>query len=290
MVLSLARSLLRRAGATMAGTSGFNGSASTIPSCYLIFIVTLFLGCQEISVRIILVDAEVGLRERKKQRTRVLIAETARHLFIERGFEAVSVAEIAREAEVSEATVFNYFPTKEDLVYHGMEAFEAELLAAIGDRPPGQSVIDAFGRFISQPRGFLAATDPASRETLIRASHMIAASPALMAREHQILAGYTQAVALLLAEETGAHESDVGPWVAANALVGIHGALIGFVRRRLLGGVRPPGHAWRRTSAATPTRPTTCSARGWATTPYATTEQPGADQLGTQTVGQRSLE
>jgi AcrR family transcriptional regulator len=178
----------------------------------------------------------VGLRERKKQKTRVLIAETARRLFSERGFEAVSVAEIAREAEVAEATVFNYFPTKEDLVYHGMEAFEAELLAVISDRPAGQSAIDAFGRFVSEPRGFLAATDQASQEALLSASRMIAASPALIARERQILARYTESVAMLLAAETDAQVSDLRPWVVANALVGVHGALIAFVRRRLLDG------------------------------------------------------
>ena len=61
-------------------------------------------------------DAELGLRERKKLRTRQLIAETAMRLFVERGFDAVPVAAVARAAEVSEATVFNYFPTKEDLV------------------------------------------------------------------------------------------------------------------------------------------------------------------------------
>ena len=65
-----------------------------------------------------------GLRERKKQQTRELIAETARRLFAERGFEQVSVAEIARTADVSEKTVFNYFPTKEDLVYWRLESFE----------------------------------------------------------------------------------------------------------------------------------------------------------------------
>ena len=59
---------------------------------------------------------EPGLRERKKQRTRELIAESARRLFVKRGFERVTVAEVARAAEVSEATVFNYFPTKEDLL------------------------------------------------------------------------------------------------------------------------------------------------------------------------------
>ena len=55
---------------------------------------------------------QLGLRERKKQQARELIAETARRLFVERGFEGVTVAEIAREADVAEKTVFNYFPTK----------------------------------------------------------------------------------------------------------------------------------------------------------------------------------
>ncbi|MCW3064451.1 MAG: TetR family transcriptional regulator, partial [Solirubrobacterales bacterium] len=72
-----------------------------------------------------------GLRELKKERTRNLIAETAGRLFAERGFDRVSVAEIARAAEVAEKTVFNYFRTKEDLVYWRMESFEVELLKAI---------------------------------------------------------------------------------------------------------------------------------------------------------------
>ena len=80
-------------------------------------------------------ESELSLRERKKQRTRQLIADTARAMFVERGFDAVAVAEVARAAEVAEATVFNYFPTKEDLVFQGMEAFEAELLDAVRDRP-----------------------------------------------------------------------------------------------------------------------------------------------------------
>ena len=71
---------------------------------------------------------QLGLRERKKEQTRQLIAETARRLFGERGFERVTVAEIARTAEVSEQTVFNYFPTKEDLVYWRLQSFEDELL------------------------------------------------------------------------------------------------------------------------------------------------------------------
>src|SRR3954452_661143 len=96
-----------------------------------------------------------GLRERKKQQTRELIAETARRLFTERGFERVTVAEIARVADVSEKTVFNYFPTKEDLVYWRLQAFEQETLGTIPDRAPGEPVLAAFSRFVRRPRGML---------------------------------------------------------------------------------------------------------------------------------------
>src|ERR671937_1221355 len=98
-----------------------------------------------------------GLRERKKQQTRLLSAEAARRRFAERGFEAVTVAEVARASDVSEATVFNYFPTKEDLFYSGLEAFEEELLSAIRERQPRESILAAFGRFVLTPRGLLAA-------------------------------------------------------------------------------------------------------------------------------------
>jgi AcrR family transcriptional regulator len=176
----------------------------------------------------------MGLRERKKHRTRLLIADTARQLFTERGFETVSVSEIARAAEVSEATVFNYFPSKEDLVYQGMEAFEEQLLDAIRQRPAGESVLDAFGRFVTQPRGFLAAQDENTQQALLSAARMIAASPALLARERQILSRYTESLAALFREETDATANDLRPWIVANTLVGLHGALIDYVRRRLL--------------------------------------------------------
>ena len=178
-----------------------------------------------------------GLRERKKQRTRQLLSETARRLFSERGFEQVSVAEIAREADVSEMTVFNYFPTKEDLVYSGLEIFEEELLAVIRERPSGQTVIAAFGEFILEPRGFLAANDDAAAREPIAVTRMIVASPALLAREQQIFARYTDALAHLIAEETAARTGDPRPYVVANALIGIHRALIVYVREQLEAGV-----------------------------------------------------
>ena len=94
-----------------------------------------------------------GLRERKKQQTRQLIADTARELFAERGFEAVTVSDIARAADVSAQTVFNYFPTKEDLFYSRLEAFESELVAAVRDRAPDESVSVGLRALHPRPAG-----------------------------------------------------------------------------------------------------------------------------------------
>jgi AcrR family transcriptional regulator len=182
------------------------------------------------------VATQLGLRERKKQRTRQLLSETARRLFSEHGFERVSIAEIAREADVSEQTVFNYFPSKEDLVYSGLETFEDQLLAAIRERPAGQTVIAAFGAFILEPRGLFAAEDDTAARHAIAVTRMIAASPALLAREQQILARYTDTLARLITEETGARRGDLRPYVLANALIGVHRALIGYVREQLEAG------------------------------------------------------
>ena len=184
-----------------------------------------------------------GLRERKKQQTRQHIAETARGLFSERGFEQVTVAEIARAADVSTQTVFNYFPTKEDLVYWRLASFEEELLTTIRERAQGESVLAAFGRFVRAPRGMLGDYDEEARERLAALTRMIVASPSLLAREQQIFAGYTSTLAVLLAAEAGADEDDVAPRVAANALMGVHRALVDFTRRRIVAGARHPNLA-----------------------------------------------
>src|SRR5438874_290677 len=121
----------------------------------------------------------LGLRERKKQQTRQAIAETARRLFGERGFERVTVAEIARQADVSEQTVFNYFPTKEDLVYWRLGEFEEQLHAGIRERKPGESALAAFRRFLLAQRGLLGRVDDQAREQLTAVTRVITESPAL---------------------------------------------------------------------------------------------------------------
>ena len=195
-----------------------------------------------------------GLRERKKEQTRRHIAETARRMFGERGFERVTiaeiaeaadvavltVAEIARAAEVSTQTVFNYFPTKEDLVYWRLSSFEAELLTAVRERDADASAIEAFQTFLLGQGGLLVQHDPAAREQLVSFTRMISDSPALQARERQILAGYTDALAALLARETGAEPDDIRPRVAAGAMIGVHRALIDYSRARILAGELGP--------------------------------------------------
>ncbi len=184
----------------------------------------------------------MGLRERKKEQTRQLIAETAWRLFADRGFDKVTVAEVARQAQVAVATVFNYFPTKEDLFYYRLEAFGARLVDAIGARPAGEPVLVAFRRHVMETGGLLAqveAGDPQALERLHTVNRVVAASPALLAREQQALARTADALAALLAAETDAPANDPRPQVAANALVGVQRALLDYTRRRVLADEAP---------------------------------------------------
>ena len=92
--------------------------------------------------------ASPGLRERKKARTRRLIADTAARLFAERGYEHVAVTDVAREAEVAEQTVYNYFPTKEQLVTDREQQIQDRLCDLIRSRPPGVTPAAAIRDFV----------------------------------------------------------------------------------------------------------------------------------------------
>jgi AcrR family transcriptional regulator len=180
---------------------------------------------------------EMGLRERKKQQTRQLIAETAWRLFADRGFDRVTVAEVARQAQVAVATVFNYFPTKEDLFYDRLEAFGEQLVDAVATRPAGVPALAAFRGALLESGGLLAqveAGDPQALERLRTVSRVIAASPSLLAREQQAVDRTAGALAALLAAVTGAPPGDPEAQVAANALVGVQRALVDHTRRRVL--------------------------------------------------------
>jgi AcrR family transcriptional regulator len=179
----------------------------------------------------------VGLRELKKQRTRQVIADTAMRLFVERGFDAVTVSEVAEAAGVSEKTVFNYFPTKEDLFFDEAEAKEAALVAAIRGRAPGQSVLDALrahqridcGRFCN-PR-------------FAEFARLIEESPALRAKELEVMARFNRTLTEALRSELGCSEIEAG--MAATLLVGVHWQFFVTARQRALAGRFGPAAARR---------------------------------------------
>jgi hypothetical protein len=101
-------------------------------------------------------------------------------------------------------------------------------------------VLQAFGRFVLERRGLLARQGPEARERLTELTRTITDSPSLLAREREIFERYTASLAALIAEEVGAGAEDVTPWVVANALMGIHRALIDHARRRIVAGTPSP--------------------------------------------------
>jgi AcrR family transcriptional regulator len=180
--------------------------------------------------------AELGLRERKKQQTREQIFEAARKLFAERGFDAVTVADVARLADVSEVTVFNYFPNKEDLFFGGMRFFEEQLLEAVQTRPRGESALTALRRRLLESVDNLRSKERI--EAVLRAAGAMSSSPALVTREREIVDRYTRRLAELLAKETGSDPDDVEAMAAAAALFGAHRAVVNHVRKRVAAGRR----------------------------------------------------
>jgi AcrR family transcriptional regulator len=181
----------------------------------------------------------MGLRDRKKEQTRRRIADTAHRLFGEHGFEKVTVAQVARAAEVAEATLFNYFPTKEDLFYAGLEAFGSGLVDAVRQRPAGIPAVAAVRSYLLAPGGRLAriaAGDPEALEQARTTARLIAASPALRARERRVFAEIAEELAGVLADPA---EPALVARAIANALVGVHIALVEHVRHRLLTDAAP---------------------------------------------------
>src|SRR6266446_7670303 len=178
----------------------------------------------------------VGLRERKKRQTRQQIFEAAQALFEKRGFDRVSVAEVARAADVSEVTVFNYFPTKEDLFYGGMEFFEEQLVESVRSRPKGEPAVKAFRRRLLSGADRLATKQ--SADAILKAAQLVSGSPSLVAREREIVERFTARLAEVLAQETEVDAEDIEPLTVASALMATHRALVRHVRRRVLAGQR----------------------------------------------------
>jgi AcrR family transcriptional regulator len=175
---------------------------------------------------------EQGLRERKKRQTRDAIAAAAMALFQARGFEDVTVADVARAADVSEKTVFNHFPTKEDLVFaRGDDRLEARA-EAIRTRPPGVPLSRVFEQ---ETMGFLDEIGNGDVERLIALLRLIRSSPALRDR---LLLGWEREAAVLVASVTD-DESDLTAAVVVRSLGWAHRLVFRAAIGRLLAGDDP---------------------------------------------------
>ncbi|MFF5212679.1 TetR/AcrR family transcriptional regulator [Streptosporangium sp. NPDC000396] len=179
-----------------------------------------------------------GLRERKKRQTRRRISEVATGLFVERGFEHVTIAEVAEAAEVSVNTVYNYFQAKEDLVLPPEEASPRRLADIVRHRPPGESAARAV---LAHLRDEVHRRDRklGLTEGFGRVFEMMRAAPTLTARLGDLGQQMTDALAVELAEETGAAPDDPLPRVVAFQLGCFHSLIYGEIGKRTAAGESP---------------------------------------------------
>lgn len=144
----------------------------------------------------------VGRRERKKAATRKALADAALRLFLEHGYDAVSIRDIAEAADVSTTTVFKHFPGKEALVFDQDEDIEAALVTAVRDRPDGRSVPAALRAYM---RGRIHSM---AEPEIARFLRLIDGTPALRTYGHHMWMRHETALAHAIAAETGTREDD----------------------------------------------------------------------------------
>ncbi|MEY9871529.1 AcrR family transcriptional regulator [Streptacidiphilus sp. MAP12-33] len=189
-------------------------------------------------------DDKPGLRERKKLRTRAAISDAAIALFLEHGFNQVSVAQVAEAAEVSKRTLFAYFPTKEELVVHRLADHEAESARVVRTRPPGTSPLSALrGHFLAGLQERDPITGLNDHPMVLRLTRMIDDAPTLLARMDRFKAGAERALADALRETADLPELTAR--LAAVQIVSVQWTLSRENAARLAGGesadARHPG-------------------------------------------------
>jgi AcrR family transcriptional regulator len=173
-----------------------------------------------------------NVREVRRQQTRETIVDAATALFAERGFDHVSVLEIAQRAGVVEKTVFNHFPVKEGLVFEADPPMQAALLDAVRRRPVGESAAAAAGTFIVAACSRLG--DPAATATVAEMARVIRGSRTLQVREREILGQLTDALTEQITLETRAEPGELEPWLTAHAVLGLYQGLLELARDRVL--------------------------------------------------------
>jgi AcrR family transcriptional regulator len=155
-------------------------------------------------------DASGGRRERRKAQTRAEVRKTAQRLFAERGFDAVTIADVAAAAEVAVQTVFNHFETKEALFFDGRTPWVEGAAAAVTERAPGSDPVTALRRYLESDLSELLKQEsrPENRSYL----EALQRSPSLQARERTLVEQAAERVAAVLSVAI-----TNGDWAAAPA-------------------------------------------------------------------------
>jgi AcrR family transcriptional regulator len=179
-----------------------------------------------------------GLRERKKRRTRQQISDVATTLFVVRGFDHVTVSEIAEIVGVSEKTVYNYFPTKESLVFDRAEDGIERMVAALQEREPGESPTRALLRAFSEDTDeFEEVPEEIHRFTPLF-MEMVSSTPSLRAAWLDLQRHLVEVANEELAARAELDPRDPEPMIAARALVGLQEVAFSSRIRHVEAGLR----------------------------------------------------
>jgi len=184
-----------------------------------------------------------GLRQRKKRLMRQQLSDTATRMFLDRGFDAVRVAEVAEACGVSEKTVFNYFPTKESLVLDRLEAMVASLRTGLADAavPPVQAALAILDHELAGMTGWLTGADDPDRaaQAIRRFGDLIRVTPSLRAYQSDMMGRFVSVAAEILAARAGMSADDPEPQIAARALLGLWHIQAESLRKHLDGSLTP---------------------------------------------------
>ena len=156
-------------------------------------------------------ETATGLRERKKEQTRIALAQAGLRLFAERGYDETTLAEIAEAAGVSTRTIFAYFPSKEDILFANLQTMCDAVVGAVTERPDGMDALTAL-------RDFIVSSAHQKDELDHKLAELIAGDPTLASHQRARVSQLQDILAAELARDLGVGEDDLRPKVAAASL------------------------------------------------------------------------
>jgi AcrR family transcriptional regulator len=180
---------------------------------------------------------EPGRREQHKRRTREVIETSAMALFFERGYDAVTVADVAEHAGVSVATVFNYYDTKEDLFFDEVEPLLERLVDVVTSCPPGRSILAALqDHVVYQLTAGRTGPDLAEVASF---HHAISRSHALQRREMEIVILRRERLSRAISEAVGGKDAQLVGEIAAAQYLAAEAILAAHLRKSFAAGRAP---------------------------------------------------